>query len=182
MWKRKSEGRPALFLQHEPSKTPNHPVPWMGFIVQCDQVPGNGPSNLVDVNASELNRLHHRKSTLIQNCRCGSVDIDQCRIKFRAQDAIVAVRTQRRLAARCKGFRYEGSNASLLASEDFQTFVIASVGHHRYSNPFVDEVCVEANAECDAGNRSAGLGTLLNDLSHEGLGIGTALWLHEIPI
>ena len=50
-----------------------------------------------------------------------------------------------------------------------------------HPNPFVDEVCVEAMAECDAGNRSAGLGTLLNDLGFEGLGVGTALWLHEIP-
>lgn len=45
----------------------------------------------------------------------------------------------------------------------------------------VDEVCVEAMAERDAGNRSAGLGTLLNDLGFEGLGIGTACWLHKIP-
>ena len=29
--------------------------------------------------------------------------------------------------------------------------------------------------------RSAGLGALLNDLGLEGLGIGTACWLHEIP-
>ncbi len=50
-----------------------------------------------------------------------------------------------------------------------------------YPNPFMDEVCVEAMAERDAGNRSAGLGTLLNDLGLEGLGVGTALWLHEIP-
>jgi len=31
-------------------------------------------------------------------------------------------------------------------------------------NPFVEEVCVEAMAECDAGNRSAELGTFLNNL------------------
>jgi hypothetical protein len=49
------------------------------------------------------------------------------------------------------------------------------------ANSFVDEVCIEAMAESDAGNRSAGLGTLLNDLGLEGLGIGTACWLHEIP-
>lgn len=48
-------------------------------------------------------------------------------------------------------------------------------------NPFVDEVCVEAMAERDAGNRSAWLGALLNDLGFEGFGIGTACWLHEIP-
>ena len=45
----------------------------------------------------------------------------------------------------------------------------------------MDKVCVEAMAERDAGNRSTGLGTLLNDLGLEGLGVGTALWLHEIP-
>lgn len=50
-----------------------------------------------------------------------------------------------------------------------------------HSNPFVDEVGVEAMAEGDAGNRSAGLGTLLNDLGLEGFGIGTACWLHDIP-
>ena len=50
-----------------------------------------------------------------------------------------------------------------------------------HPNPFVDEVCVEAMAEGDAGNRSAGLGTLLNDLGLKGFGIGTACWLHEIP-
>ena len=43
-----------------------------------------------------------------------------------------------------------------------------------YPNPFVNEVSVEATAEGDAGNRSAGLPGL------EGLGVGTALWLHEI--
>lgn len=48
-------------------------------------------------------------------------------------------------------------------------------------NPFVDEVCIEVMAECDAGNRSTGLGTLLNDLGLEGFGIGTACWLHELP-
>ena len=47
-------------------------------------------------------------------------------------------------------------------------------------NPFVDEVCVEA--ERDAGNRSAGLDALLNDQGLEGLGTGAACWLHEIPI
>ena len=50
-----------------------------------------------------------------------------------------------------------------------------------HPNPFVDEVCVEAMAERDAGNRSTGLGTLLNDLGFEGFGIGTACWPHEIP-
>ena len=45
----------------------------------------------------------------------------------------------------------------------------------------MDEVCVEAMAERDASNRSAGLGAFLNDLGLEGLGIGTACWLHEIP-
>lgn len=50
------------------------------------------------------------------------------------------------------------------------------------ANPFVDEVCIEAMAESDAGNRSAGLGTLLNDLGLEGLGIGTVCWLHEYPL
>lgn len=49
------------------------------------------------------------------------------------------------------------------------------------ANPFVNEVCVEAMAECDAGNRSAWLGALFNDLGFEGLGVGTACWLHEIP-
>jgi len=38
----------------------------------------------------------------------------------------------------------------------------------RASESIVDEVCVEAMAECDAGNRSAGLGTLLNDLGLKG--------------
>ena len=32
----------------------------------------------------------------------------------------------------------------------------------------------EVMAECDAGNRSTRLGTLLNDLGSEGLGVGTA--------
>ncbi|GFM77863.1 hypothetical protein PSCICM_36820 [Pseudomonas cichorii] len=41
-------------------------------------------------------------------------------------------------------------------------------------NPFVDEVCVEVMAEYDAGNRSTGLGTLLNDLGFEELEIRTA--------
>jgi hypothetical protein len=50
-----------------------------------------------------------------------------------------------------------------------------------HPNPFVDEVNFEAMAECDAGNRSAGQGTLLNDFGLEGLGVGTALCLHEIP-
>lgn len=45
----------------------------------------------------------------------------------------------------------------------------------------MDEVRVEAVTQRDAGNRSAGLGTLLNDLGLEGFGVGTALWLHEIP-
>ena len=31
-------------------------------------------------------------------------------------------------------------------------------------NPFVDEVCVKAMVECDAGNRSNRLGTSLKDL------------------
>lgn len=35
------------------------------------------------------------------------------------------------------------------------------------ANPFVDEVCIEAMAECDAGNGSTGLGTLLNGLGFE---------------
>ena len=43
----------------------------------------------------------------------------------------------------------------------------------------MDEVCVEAMAERDAGNRSAGLGAFVNDLGFEGFGVGTALWLHE---
>ena len=38
-----------------------------------------------------------------------------------------------------------------------------------HPNPFVDEVSVEAMAEGDAGDRSAGLGALLNDLSLEGI-------------
>ncbi|MNQ84344.1 hypothetical protein D3C85_994690 [compost metagenome] len=50
-----------------------------------------------------------------------------------------------------------------------------------HPNPFVDEVSVEAMAEGYAGDRGAGLGTLLNDLGLEGFGIGTACWLHEIP-
>ncbi len=33
----------------------------------------------------------------------------------------------------------------------------------------MDEVCIEAMAECGAGNRCIGLGTLLNDLGFEGL-------------
>jgi len=45
----------------------------------------------------------------------------------------------------------------------------------------VDEVRVEAVAQRDAGNRSPGLGAFLNDLGLEGFGVGTALWLHEIP-
>jgi hypothetical protein len=36
--------------------------------------------------------------------------------------------------------------------------------------------------EYDAGNRCAGLGTLLNDLGLEGFGIRAVDWLHEIPI
>ena len=43
------------------------------------------------------------------------------------------------------------------------------------------EVRVEAMTEGDAGNRSAGLGALLNDSGLEGFGVGTASWLHEIP-
>ena len=50
-----------------------------------------------------------------------------------------------------------------------------------HPSPFVDEVCVEAMAERNAGNRSTALGTLLNDLGVEGFGIGTACWPHEIP-
>jgi hypothetical protein len=50
-----------------------------------------------------------------------------------------------------------------------------------HPNPFVDEVRVEAMAQRDADNRSTGLGALLNDLDFEGFGVGTALWLHEIP-
>lgn len=42
------------------------------------------------------------------------------------------------------------------------------------------EVRIEATAERDAGNQSAGLGALLNDLGLEKLGIGTACCLHEI--
>lgn len=45
----------------------------------------------------------------------------------------------------------------------------------------MDEVRVKAVAECYAGNRGAGLGTILNDLGFEGLGLGAALWLREIP-
>ena len=48
-------------------------------------------------------------------------------------------------------------------------------------NPFVDEVCVEAVAQRNAGNRGPGLGALLNNLGLEGFGVGTALWLHERP-
>lgn len=48
-------------------------------------------------------------------------------------------------------------------------------------NPFVNEVRVEAMAEGNAGNRSAGLDTPLNDLGLEGFGIRTACRLHEIP-
>ena len=50
-----------------------------------------------------------------------------------------------------------------------------------HPNSFMDEVCAEAMAEGDAGNRSARLGTLLNHLGLEGFGVGAALWLHEIP-
>lgn len=39
------------------------------------------------------------------------------------------------------------------------------------ANPFVDEVKIQAMAESDAGNRSSGLGKLLDDLVFEGLGI-----------
>lgn len=45
----------------------------------------------------------------------------------------------------------------------------------------MDEVCVEAVAERDAGNRGAGVGAVLNDLGFERLGIGATCWLHEIP-
>lgn len=45
----------------------------------------------------------------------------------------------------------------------------------------MDDVRVDAVAKCDASNRSAGLGALLDDLDFEGLGIGTTIWLHEIP-
>lgn len=44
----------------------------------------------------------------------------------------------------------------------------------------MDKVCVAAVAQCDAGNRSARLRALLDDLDFEGLGVGTTLWLHEI--
>ena len=50
-----------------------------------------------------------------------------------------------------------------------------------HPNPFVDEVRVEAMAKGNAGNRSAGLDTLLNDPGLEGFGIRTACRLHEIP-
>ena len=50
-----------------------------------------------------------------------------------------------------------------------------------HPNPFVDEVRVETMAEGNAGNRSAGLDTLLNDPGLEGFGIRTACRLHEIP-
>ena len=50
-----------------------------------------------------------------------------------------------------------------------------------HSNPFMDEVRVEAVAQRNAGNRGPGLGTLLNDLGLEGFGVRTALWLHERP-
>lgn len=45
----------------------------------------------------------------------------------------------------------------------------------------MDEVCVEAAAQRNAGNRGPGLGALLNNLGLEGFGVGTALWLHERP-
>ena len=41
-----------------------------------------------------------------------------------------------------------------------------------HPNSFMDEVCAEAMAEGDAGNRSARLGTLLNHLGLEEFGIG----------
>ena len=43
------------------------------------------------------------------------------------------------------------------------------------------EVRVESMAQRDAGNRDTRLGALLNDLDFEGFGVGTALWLHELP-
>lgn len=69
----------------------------MCFIVHRAQVSGNGPSNLAGVDAGELHLLHLRGSTYVQDCRCCPVDIDQCRIMFLAQDAIVAALTRRRL-------------------------------------------------------------------------------------
>lgn len=47
--------------------------------------------------------------------------------------------------------------------------------HRLQPSPFVDEVCVEAMVECDAGNPSAGVRTLLDDLSFEELGICKAV-------
>ena len=46
----------------------------------------------------------------------------------------------------------------------------------------MDKVCVEAMAERDAGNRSTGLGTLLNDLGLEGLGVGTGCGCMKYPL
>lgn len=45
----------------------------------------------------------------------------------------------------------------------------------------MDEVCVEAMTERDAGDRSAVLDALLNKQGFKVLGIGTACWLNEIP-
>ena len=46
----------------------------------------------------------------------------------------------------------------------------------------MDEVCVEAMAECDVGNRGAGLGAFLNDLGIEGLGIGRRVGCMKYPL
>lgn len=43
------------------------------------------------------------------------------------------------------------------------------------ANPLVHEIGVEAVAQGRAGNRGAGLGTLIDDLGLEGFGIGVAL-------
>jgi hypothetical protein len=47
-----------------------------------------------------------------------------------------------------------------------------------YPNPFMDEVRVKAVLLRNAGNRSSGLGALLDNLGLEGFELGTALWLH----
>ena len=62
----------------------------------------------------------------------------------------------------------------LLGSERFELVRV-------HSDPFMDEVCVEAVAQRNAGNRGPGLGALLNNLGLEGFGVGTALWLQERP-
>lgn len=46
----------------------------------------------------------------------------------------------------------------------------------------MNEICVEAVAQRDAGNRGTGVDALLNDLGLEGLGIGTAFLWHGRPL